>query len=295
MPSILRALIRSMRPKQWSKNGFLLAALIFDRQLFSWNFLARSVAAVLIFCLLASAIYIYNDIRDIDTDRKHPTKRYRPIPAGELPLPSAYLAVIGLLLVVFPVAYWLSPIFFLCALIYLVLNLAYSTWLKHIPIVDVIVLASFYVVRVGAGVAVVQVAQFSPWLFVFTTFLALFLGVGKRRAELSLLADGANAHRRVLSGYTLPLLDQWITITSTLSIMTYSLYTFFGPGMPPNHWMMLTIPFVIYGVFRYMYLVLVDACGGSPEEVLLSDRPLQAALVLWGAGILLLYYVFYNA
>ncbi len=295
MPPILTALIRSMRPKQWSKNGFLLAALIFDRQLFDWVFLERTLAAMALFCLLSSAIYIYNDIRDIDTDRKHPTKRYRPIAAGDLPLPAAYAAVVVLLLVVFPLAYLLSPLFLACAVLYFGLNLAYSTSLKHIPIVDVIVLASFYVLRVGAGVVVVQVAEFSPWLFVFTTFLALFLGVGKRRAELSLLADGANAHRKVLSGYTLPLLDQWITITSTLSIMTYSLYTFFGPGMPPNHWMMLTIPFVIYGIFRYMYLVMVEQCGGSPEEVLLSDRPLQMTLVLWGSGILLLYYVFYHA
>ncbi len=284
-----------MRPKQWPKNGFLLAALVFDRQLLHWEILGKSIAALLLFCFLSSAIYIYNDIRDIDTDRKHPTKRFRPIPAGQLPLPAAYGAVLVLLGFVFPISYWLSPQFFYFTFFYMLLNLAYSIWLKHIPIVDIIILASFYVVRVGAGVVVVQVAQFSPWLFVFTTFLALFLGVGKRRAELSLLADGANAHRKSLGGYTLPLLDQWITITSTLTIMTYSLYTFFGPGMPPNHWMMLTIPFVIYGVFRYMYLVLIDQRGGSPEEILISDRPLQTALVLWGAGILLLYYVFYNA
>ena len=284
-----------MRPKQWPKNGFLLAALVFDRQLLHWEYLGRSIAALLLFCLLSSAIYIYNDIRDITADRKHPTKRFRPIAAGELSLPAAYLAAIILLGIVFPISYLLSPQFFYFTFLYMLLSLAYSIWLKHLPIVDIIVLASFYVVRVGAGVVVVQVAQFSPWLFVFTTFLALFLGVGKRRAELSLLAGGPNVTRKSLGGYSLPLLDQWITITSTLTIMTYSLYTFFGPGMPPNHWMMLTIPFVIYGVFRYMFLVLVEQCGGSPEEVLISDRPLQAAIGLWGAGILLLYYVFYNA
>ncbi len=295
MPPLLRALLKSMRPKQWSKNGFLLAALIFDRQLFTWPFLARSLAAVLLFCMLSSAIYIYNDIRDIDTDRIHPVKRFRPIAAGELPLSVAYTAVVALLVLVFPLAFWLSPYFAILGLVYLVLNLAYTTWLKHISIVDILVLASFYVLRVSAGLAMVQVAQFSPWLFVFTTFLALFIGVGKRRAELSLLAGDANSHRRVLAGYSIPLLDQWMTITSTLSIMTYSLYTFFGPGLPSNHGMMMTIPFVIYGIFRYMYLVLVEQCGGSPEEVLLSDRPLQIAMVLWGVAIILFYYVFYNA
>jgi 4-hydroxybenzoate polyprenyltransferase len=284
-----------MRPLQWSKNGFLLAALIFDRQLFDWPAVGRVLAAVLLFSLLSSAIYIYNDIRDIETDRNHPKKRLRPIAAGTLPLPTAYAAVGILLAVVFPLAYWLSPYFFLCALVYMTVNLAYSVWLKHVPIIDILVLTSFYILRVGAGLAVIHVALISPWLFVFTTFLALFLGTGKRRAELALLAGQANSHRKVLEGYTLPLLDQWITISSTLTIMTYSLYTFFAPGMAQNHWLMVTILFVIYGVFRYMYLVQVEQRGGSPEEVLFSDRPLQAALALWGAAILLVYYVIPNA
>lgn len=280
---------------QWSKNGFLMAALIFDRQLFAWPALGRVLAAVLLFSLLSSAIYIYNDIRDVETDRNHPRKRLRPIAAGTLPVPVAYAAIVVLLLAVFPLTYWLSPYFFLTALIYMTLNLTYSLWLKHIPIVDILVLTSFYIIRVGAGLAVIVVDIISPWLFVFTTFLALFLGTGKRRAELSLLEGQANSHRKVLEGYTLPLLDQWITISSTLTIMTYSLYTFFAPGMTQNHWLMMTIPFVIYGVFRYMYLVQVKQRGGSPEAVLFSDRPLQAALVLWGISILIVYYFMPNA
>lgn len=292
---MVKALVRTMRPLQWSKNGFLLAALIFDRQLFAWPAVGRAVAAVLLFSLLSSAIYIYNDIRDIETDRNHPRKRLRPVAAGTLPVKTAYAAMVILLVVVFPLAYWLSPYFFLSALIYMTMNLAYSVWLKHLPIIDILVLTSFYIIRVGAGLAVIEVDLISPWLFVFTTFLALFLGAGKRRAELALLTDQANSHRKVLEGYTLPLLDQWITISSTLTIMTYSLYTFFAPGMAQNHWLMMTILFVIYGVFRYMYLVQVEKRGGSPEEVLFSDRPLQAALMLWGIAILLVYYVFPNA
>jgi hypothetical protein len=137
----------------------------------------------------------------------------------------------------------------------------------------------------------IVVALFSPWLYVFTTFLALFLGIGKRRAELALLAEGANSHRKVLEGYTLPLLDQFIIIVSASTILTYSLYTFSAPNLPPDHAMMLTIPFVIYGIFRYLYLVQVEHSGGAPEEVLLSDRPLQAAIILWGLSILVIFYL----
>jgi 4-hydroxybenzoate polyprenyltransferase len=291
----IKALAKTMRPMQWSKNGFLLAALIFDRQLFNLPALGRALAAVLLFSLLSSAIYIYNDIRDIDTDRNHPRKRNRPIAAGILPVKVAYAAVGILLVLVFPLAYRLSPYFFLVALIYMTMNLAYSVWLKHVPIVDILILTGFYIIRVAAGLTIIKVDLISPWLFVFTTFLALFLGTGKRRAELSLLTDQANSHRKVLEGYTLPLLDQWISISSTLTIMTYSLYTFFAPGMAQNHWLMMTIPFVIYGVFRYMYLVQVKQRGGSPEAVLFSDHPLQAAVVLWGIAILLVYYIFPNA
>ncbi|MBN2149348.1 MAG: UbiA prenyltransferase family protein, partial [Anaerolineales bacterium] len=186
---------------------------------------------------------------------------------------------------------WLSVPFALIGLTYLLLNLAYSRWLKHVPILDVIILAAFYVLRTGAGVVLIEVARFSPWLYVFTTFIALYLGVGKRRAELSLLAEDANMHRKVLEGYTLPLLDQLIIIVSACAIITYSLYTFSAPNLPENHSMMLTIPFVIYGIFRYLYLLQVGNCGGAPEEVLFTDRPLQVAIVLWGLSILLIFYV----
>jgi hypothetical protein len=151
-------------------------------------------------------------------------------------------------------------------------------------------LASFYVIRVAAGVTLIDVVRFSPWLYVFTTFLALLIGTGKRRAELSLLAEGANAHRRVLDGYTLEFLDQLITLASGMAIITYSLYTFSAPNLPENHTMMLTIPFVIYSIFRYQYLLQVKGTGGAPEDILLSDRPLQAAVLCYGITVLLIFY-----
>jgi len=186
---------------------------------------------------------------------------------------------------------YLSQIFALFCLIYLLLNLVYSAWLKHAPIIDVMILASFYVIRVGAGASLIVVHRFSPWLYVFTIFLALYLGIGKRRAELTLLADEANEHRKSLGGYTLPLLDQLIMIVSSSAILTYALYTFSAPNLPTNHSMMLTIPFVIYGIFRYLYLVQVKHSGGEPEEVLFTDRPLQLAIILWGLSILAIFYL----
>jgi len=285
-------LIKTMRPRQWVKNGLLFIPLIFDGQLTNWPALLRVIAGFVLFCLLSSLIYIINDLVDIEADRKHPQKRERPIPSGILKISTARIASILLALIIFIPAVYLSQIFALFCLIYLLLNLVYSVWLKHAPILDVMILASFYVVRVGAGAALIVVHRFSPWLYVFTIFLALYLGIGKRRAELTLLADEANEHRKSLGGYTLPLLDQLIMIVSSSAILTYSLYTFSAPNLPTNHSMMLTIPFVIYGIFRYLYLVQVKHSGGEPEEVLFTDRPLQVTILLWGLSILVIFYLF---
>jgi len=290
MLKIPLALLKSMRPKQWAKNGFLFAGLIFDRQLAHVGPLLHVVAGFFIFCLLSSVIYILNDLTDLEADRQHPRKRLRPLPSGDLPIPVALAAAIIFLIVIFPAAFFLSKVFFLFCILYLLLNLAYSYWLKHVAILDVLVLASFYVLRVGAGVSLIVVTQFSPWLYVFTTFLALFLGVGKRRAEMVLLQNGANSHRKVLEGYSLPLLDQLLTMVSTMAIMTYSLYTFSASNLPPNHLMMLTIPFVIYGLFRYLSLIQVEQRGGEPEEILFTDRPLLITLFLFGLSILIIFY-----
>jgi 4-hydroxybenzoate polyprenyltransferase len=287
----LQPVVQSMRPRQWIKNGLLFIPLIFDKQLTNWPALARVVLGFGLFCILSSLVYIINDLMDFEADRNHPLKRLRPIASGRLKVSTARVAVVVLALIFFIPAIWLAPEFALIGLIYLVLNLAYSAWLKHTPILDVMILASFYVLRVGAGVVLINVHQFSPWLYLFTTFLALFLGIGKRRAELYLLAEDANSHRKSLEGYSLSLLDQFILVVSSSAIITYSLYTFSAPNLPANHAMMLTIPFVIYGIFRYLYLVHMEQGGGEPEEVLFSDRPLQAAILLWGLSVLFIYYL----
>ena len=289
--SWLVPLIKTMRPKQWVKNGLLFIGLVFDGQLFHLPALGRVLAAFVLFCLLSSLVYIINDLTDLEADRNHPKKRLRPLPSGQLTMPAARLAAIILGIIVFSATFLLCWQFGLIALGYFGLNLAYSRWLKHVPILDVMVLAAFYVLRVGAGVMVIVVSLFSPWLYVFTTFMALFLGIAKRRAELALLADEANTHRKVLEGYTLPLLDQLMTIVTSGAIITYSLYTFGAPGLPENHVMMLTIPFVIFGVFRYLHLVQVEQCGGAPEDVLFSDRPLQVDLLAWGLSVILIFYL----
>ena len=284
-------LLKTMRPRQWVKNGLLFVPLIFDEQLTNWPALGRVAAGFILFCLLSSVIYIINDLVDVNADRIHPQKRERPIPSGALKISIARAASVVIALLVFIPSAFLSRTFALLCLAYLVLNFIYSAWLKHAPILDVMILASFYVIRVAAGASLIVVHRFSPWLYVFTIFLALYLGIGKRRAELNLLADEANDHRKSLSGYTLPLLDQLIMIVSSSAILTYSLYTFSAPNLPSNHSMMLTIPFVIYGIFRYLYLVQVKHSGGEPEEVLFTDRPLQIAIVLWGLSILVIFYL----
>jgi 4-hydroxybenzoate polyprenyltransferase len=290
---MLLALLKEMRPRQWTKNAVLFAALVFDRQLTPGNLPAvlRTLAGFIIFCLLSSVVYIINDIADVEADRQHPEKRKRPIASGKLPISIATGYAVGLLILIFPVSFFMSLDFGLVALAYFLINLAYSKWIKHVPLLDVFAIASGFVLRVAAGVALIQVERFSPWLYVVTTLGALYLGFGKRRAELAMLADGANSTRRVLDGYTLPLLDQFITIVSATTIIAYSLYTFSAPNLPSDHSMMLTIPFVLYGVFRYLYLIQVTHRAGAPEEVLLSDRPLQITILLWTISVLVVFYI----
>jgi len=281
-----------MRLRQWTKNAFVLAAVVFDRQLGNPQAVIRSLAGFLLFCLLSSSVYLINDVLDAPADRQHPEKRNRPIASGTLPVSVAITAAVIIVMLTIPAAFLLSPGFGWITLAYFLLNLAYSNWLKHIPILDVMIIAAGFVLRVAGGVTLVTVERFSPWLYVVTTLGALFIGFGKRRSELTLLEKEANSHRRVFDGYTIPLLDQLILIVSSTTIIAYSLYTFSAPNLPENHSMMLTIPFVLYGVFRYLFLIQVRQSGGAPEELLLTDRPLQAAIVLWGIAILIIFYLF---
>lgn len=288
---MLTALIKTMRPRQWTKNVFVFAALVFDKQLLNADSFLRTLAGFALFCLISSSVYIFNDISDVEADRQHPEKKNRPIPSGKLPISVAWIAGVVLVVTTFVISYFLAPGFEAVVIIYFLLNMAYTKWLKHIPIVDVLVIAAGFVLRVHAGVTLISVERFSPWLYVVMTLLSLFLGFGKRRAEIALLAQGAGSHRKVLDGYTLPLLDQYIMIVSGTTIVSYSLYTFSAPNVPENHSMMLTIPFVVYAIFRYLYLVQVKHAGGAPEEILLSDRPFQIAMILWGVAVLAIFYL----
>jgi len=288
---MLKALFKTMRPRQWTKNVFIFAALVFDKQLLNVDSFLRTLAGFGLFCLISSSVYIFNDLADVEADRQHPEKKNRPIASGKLPVGVAWVAGVGLVILTMGLAYLLAPGFEAVLIIYFLLNLAYSKWLKHLPIIDVLVIATGFVLRVHAGVTLIEVERFSPWLYVVMTLLSLFLGFGKRRAELALLAQGAGSHRKVLEGYTLPLLDQYIMIVSGTTIVAYSLYTFSAPNLPDNHSMMLTIPFVVYTIFRYLYLIEVKHAGGAPEEVLISDRPFQIAMLLWAGSVLAIFYL----
>ncbi len=288
---MIKALFKTMRPKQWTKNVLVFAALVFDRQLFQVEPFLRTVAGFLLLCLASSTIYLINDIADIEQDRQHPTKKNRPLASGTLSVRVAAISALIFSLISILVGFYLDTDFGMILSLYLILNLFYSFWLKHIPIIDVLLVASGFVLRVAAGVSLIEVERFSPWLYVCTTLLALFVSFGKRRAEITLLADKANSHRKVLDGYTITLLDQLIVIVSATTIMAYSLYTFSAENLPDNHVMMLTIPFVLYGIFRYLYLIQVEDAGGAPDELILSDLPLLLTLLMWGLLSILFMYL----
>jgi 4-hydroxybenzoate polyprenyltransferase len=279
----LRGLVRTMRPKQWTKNATIFVALVFDAKVFQRGPLLRTLAGFLLLCAVTGAVYIINDLVDMEKDRQHPTKRNRPLASGALPVPAAIAGAIVLLGVALPLAFWLDVYFGLIATGYLLLQLAYTFVLKNYVIVDVLVLSAGFVLRVGAGVPLVPADRFSPWLYVCTTLLALFLGFGKRRQELVLLQGDAKNHRAILGEYSLPFLDEMINVIISAAIVAYSLYTFTAVNVPPNHLMMLTIPFPIYGLFRYLYLIHICGEVGAPDEVLLKDRPIQLAVAVWGA------------
>ena len=281
--TILRDLLRTMRPKQWTKNAAIFAALIFDAKVFQPGPLLRTLAGFALLCMVTGAVYIVNDLADIEKDRQHPTKRKRPLPSGTLPIPFALAGAVVLLGVALPLAFWLDVTFGLLAAGYFVLQLAYTFVLKNYVIIDVIAISTGFVIRVGAGVPLVPADRFSPWLYVCTTLLALFLGFGKRRQELVLLQDSARNHRAILGEYSVQFLDEMLNVIISAAIVAYSLYTFTAVNVPPNHMMMLTIPLPMYGLFRYLYLIHIRGETAAPDEVLLKDRPLQLAVVAWGA------------
>lgn len=292
MPAFI-GLIRTMRPKQWTKNGIIYAGLVFDGQLLVPDSFLRVTVSFILLCLVSSTIYIVNDLVDIESDRQHPRKRKRPLPSGQLPVPLAIAASIIIPIVAIGLALLYSPGFALVLVIYLVLHLAYSFRLKHIVILDVLSITAGFILRVAAGVVVIQVAQFSPWLYGCAGMLALFLAIGKRRQELLELADQAGSIRVIFKHYNLALLDDMLRIAMIITMMSYILYTIEAPSilLADTNLPLLTVPFVLYGMFRYLYLMHVKGEGNAPDEVLLKDRPLQITLVLWGLTFIAILYV----
>ena len=299
------AIIQSMRPRQWTKNLALFVGLVFAQQLFTLTSFERACVAFVVFCLASSCVYIFNDLLDLERDRQHPTKSQRPLASGDLPIPWA-IATIGILLLgcagltlllfrmpipqtdIFASLGGANVLFALTVVTYLTLMALYSVWLKHIVLLDVFIIASGFVLRILAGAVVIPV-MISPWLYLVTILLSLFLALSKRRHELVLLQGEASNHRQILKEYSLPLLDQLITIVMAATIMAYSLYTFQGPT--GNHRLMITIPLVLYGMFRYLYLMHMRMEGGSPEEVLLRDRHMLGTVVLCTVLIIIVLYV----
>ncbi|MFN3762876.1 MAG: decaprenyl-phosphate phosphoribosyltransferase [Anaerolineae bacterium] len=287
----LKALIEAMRPKQWAKNIFVFAPLVFDLKLFHPVYLARTLAGFVLLCLISGAVYLINDLADAEKDRQHPRKRNRPIASGRLSPRLALTAAVLIPLVGLPAGFRLDPLFGAILAVYFVLQIAYSFSLKNLVIVDAMAVAAGFVLRVAAGIPLVEAERFSPWIYTCMGLLALFISFSKRRHELTLLGENANSHRESLGEYTILLLDQFILIVTAATLVAYTLYTFSAPNLPPNHLMMLTVPFVLYAVFRYLYLVYVKGLGGEPEEIVLRDRPLQVGVLLWGLAVILIMYL----
>lgn len=291
-------LLKTMRPRQWTKNLIIYLPFLFTlRQYWQpftnemYSMFATATAAFALFCVLSGVVYLINDLVDVEKDRLHPTKRFRPLASGALPRAHAIVAIGVFLLITLPLAFVLDFEFGVVAVLYFVTMLLYSFVLKNLVIIDVFTLAAGLVLRALAGAAAIHVPA-SPWLYVCTVLLALFIGFSKRRHELLLLEEDAAKHRLILKEYNPEVLDEMISVTTASFVMAYSLYTFSADNLPKNHAMMLTIPFALYVVFRLLYLVHVKKEGGSPEEMVLRDQWLFGAVVAWGVVAVGILYVF---
>jgi len=273
----LNGVFISMRPKQWTKNSFVFAGLIFSKSFVEAGPVLKSIAAFLLFSLVSGAVYIINDIIDRDRDALHPQKSSRPIASGKLGIYEALAWSAVMLAAALVLAFLLDLELFLILLTYFLLVLVYSVRLKNIVILDVIIISLGFVLRTAGGAFVIDVG-ISPWLIVCTTLLALFLALNKRKSELLVLTDDATGHRKNLEQYSTELIDRMLSVVTSALVMSYSLYTF---NAGKSYYMMLTIPFVLYGIFRYQYLTMSKNMGGSPEIVLLKDKPLLLNVILW--------------
>jgi 4-hydroxybenzoate polyprenyltransferase len=302
--AMLWELLRATRPRQWIKNTWVFAAIAFsgERLWTQPGKVALVLGAFVLFCMAAGAIYLINDLVDIEKDRAHPKKRRRPLASGRLRPGIAIAAAIGLMLMVLPGAYLLDSaegpgqnldLLAVMLAYILIQGLLYTYWLKNIVIVDIFTIAAGFLLRAVAGAFVLDI-EVSSWLLTCMGLLALFLGLGKRRAELVLLEEGATEHRRILQEYSLPMLDQLISIVTAATIIAYTLFTTTATTLPHTNYpvMIATVPFVVYGIFRYIYLIHHHRGGGSPEELVLKDRPLAADIVLYGLTVLALLFFF---
>jgi 4-hydroxybenzoate polyprenyltransferase len=287
---IAYALVESMRPLKWARNAFVLAALLFDKKVFDWPSVFRAGGAFALFCLVASGVYLVNDLLDIERDRQHPTKKNRPLASGRLPIPLGVGAAVLCLGASIALGFLIQPELGGILGLYALINIAYSLRLKHVVIIDIFAIASGYVLRVAAGAVAVRVERFSPWLYVFTLLFAMLVSLAKRRQELMLLANKAGSHRISLNEYSMVFFDQTISMMAGGAIVVYALYTVFAPNLPGNHLMMLTIPVAMFAFLRYLYLVYSRGEGGSPDELFFSDRPLVLGVMMWGALAALILY-----
>jgi 4-hydroxybenzoate polyprenyltransferase len=285
------SLVLSLRPSQWTKNLIIFGALMFGPKLTDVSAVLHAIAAFVIFCALSGVVYLINDVADRDADRRHPLKMHRPIASGALPVSIALGTAALLGSIALGAAFWLNPRFGTLAAAYVALLGMYSGPLKHIVIIDVLTIAIGFVLRAAAGAVVVSV-PISHWLYVLTILLALFLALSKRRHELVLLADRATGHRRILEEYSPYLLDQMIAVVSASTIVAYAFYTVSPETVQKldTDLLILTLPFPLYGIFRYLYLVHQKEGGGSPSDMLLTDRPLLLCVGLWALAVIVLVY-----
>lgn len=288
-------LLKVMRPKQWTKNALLFAGLLFGLKFTDPNSILRALAGFGLFCLFSSSVYLINDLQDREKDALNPRTRNRPLASGALKPGYAVAAISVILPITFVLSWFLSPWFALIGAIYMAKDFGYSYGLKHVVIVDVFLLASGFTLRAIAGGVAINV-EISTWLYVVTSLGALFLALNKRKHELLLLGAEAGSHRKVLDEYSPALIEEMLAVITASTVMSYSFYTFTAENLPPclrqNHLMMLTIPFMLYGIFRYLYLVYQKNEGSSPDEVLLRDRPLLVCVLLWGLTSAALLYFF---
>lgn len=288
----LIGLIQTMRPRQWTKNIlFVFPAIVFDAKLNDIDLLLRVIIASILLTLMSGTIYIINDLVDVENDKQHPTKQFRPIPSGKIPLSLAKLFAVIIPSITLILAFIFDSGLFFILIAYLILQILYSFRLKHIVLLDVMSVALGFVLRVMAGGVVIDV-EISPWLYAFTGLLALFLVVAKRRQELVKLGDSAKSTRPIFQHYNLALLDEMLRMVTTSTLITYLLYTIEVKTMTINgtNFGLITIPFVLYGLFRYLYLIHVKEEGSAPDEVLLKDRPLQLAVIAAGIVFIVILY-----